>query len=109
MILSLDDNPLSQSEKILVQVMTEEKPFGFETDGNKITKLGGAPFMIKNIEGEIAFNHLMGADKTKIIALNENGYRTDKKVIFTKNRKKLEIILSKDIIYYILKRGTKEP
>ena len=105
-IISLDGKPINKASKILIQVMTEEKPYGFETEGNKITKLGGIPFLVKNIEGKISMKDENSSGKLKIIALDENGYKTDKKVDFKRNKagQTLNIELNKDVLYYVIKR-----
>ena len=50
--MSLDDQPLATSRKILLQVMTEEKATGFQTepagDGVKrIANIGRDPWLVK--------------------------------------------------------------
>jgi len=46
-VISLDGEPLAASRKILVQVVTEDKPYGFTTAGGKIVALGGEPFNVR--------------------------------------------------------------
>lgn len=55
-IVSLDNQPLATSRRMLLQAFTEEKTFGWSTSADEtktITDLGGPPQMIKNIEAQI--------------------------------------------------------
>jgi hypothetical protein len=75
--VSLDGKPLASSGRILLQVMSEEKPSGFEAvaDGplKKITKLGGDPWLIKQLSGTVKFKRADAAQLT-VTALDANGY-----------------------------------
>ena len=97
MVISLDDQPLKTSKKILIQTMTEEQPYGFKVEDGKITDLGSAPFGVKNIDARVTLK-LEGA--AKVIALDENGYATDKAVAVDGNM----IHLAGDSIYHIVQR-----
>jgi hypothetical protein len=106
MVIALDDQPLATSKRILIQAMTEEQPYGFETEGNKITDLGGSPFGVKKLAVTVALK-LKGAGQPKVIALDENGYATDKRVVTRGDgvQGPLTIELAPDAIYHIVERG----
>lgn len=77
LLVSLDDLPLRNSHKILVQVATEEQNNGWRSEPSggllKIVALGGAPLLMKNAIGQIAFRR-PDAVRCKVIALDSNGY-----------------------------------
>jgi len=77
-LVSLDGKPLKASARMLLQVMTEEKPTGFETEdaGNgilKITRLGENPWLIKEPRGKVRLKR-DNAAKLTVTALDLNGY-----------------------------------
>lgn len=96
--VSLDGSPLATAPKILLQVMTEEKPSGFETEdaGNglkKITNLGSDPWLFKEPSGTVRFKGML-----KSTVLDPNGYPvrdlgTDE-----------EIRLDPKTVYYLIER-----
>jgi hypothetical protein len=76
--VSLDDLPLSASKRILLQVMSEEKPTGFETEAvsekiKRIKNIGRDPWLVKEIQGTVKFKR-KDAAQLKVIALDFNGY-----------------------------------
>jgi hypothetical protein len=76
--VSLDDQPLAVSSRILLQVMSEEKNGDFQTepagDGlKKILNLGRDPWMFKELTGTVRFKRADAAH-LKITALDFNGY-----------------------------------
>jgi len=75
--VSLDDQPLASSRRILLQIMSEERASGFETEVagpevKKITNIGRDPWQVKNLSGTIAFKRADAA-LLKVIALDSNG------------------------------------
>jgi hypothetical protein len=79
--VSLDDQPLATSGRILLQTMSEEKATGFATEpanGNlrRIVNIGRDPWMIKALTGTVSFKR-PDATQLKVIALDYNGYALD--------------------------------
>jgi len=77
LVVSLDGQPLDKSREILVQAMSEEKNSGFKTEdlpggGKKILKIGHDPWLVRDIEGRIAFKR-PDAASLKVTALDLNG------------------------------------
>jgi hypothetical protein len=75
--VSLDGQPLATSAKILLQVMSEEKATGFETQDagkgvRKIIHMGRDPWMIKELHGLVKFKR-PDAALLKVTALDGNG------------------------------------
>jgi hypothetical protein len=102
-VISLDAKPLENSGKILIQAMTYDQPLGFRTVNGKISSLGKAPFGIEQIDAQISVR-LNGAEKAKVSALDENGYRTDKAVTFSHSGEILNIKLCSDAVYHVIER-----
>jgi hypothetical protein len=77
-VVSLDGAPVSTSKRMLLQVMSEERPSNFadEPAGEgllKITKLGEDPWLIRNITGTVKLRR-PDAATLKVTALDGNGY-----------------------------------
>ena len=102
-VTSMDNLPLARSRKILIQAMTEDRPFGFRASGGRIASMGSAPFGIRRIDASVTLK-LTGAGKPKAVALDENGYATDKPVRLTAGAGKVKIDLAPDAIYHVLTR-----
>jgi hypothetical protein len=76
--VSLDDQPLAHSSKILLQVMSEEKSSGFQTESvgegvKRITNIGTDPWQVKELNGTVRFKRADAA-QLKVTALDFNGY-----------------------------------
>jgi len=76
--VSLDDQPLARSGKILLQVMSEEKASGFQTEAagegvKRITNVGTDPWQVREISGTIRFKRADAA-QLKVTTLDFNGY-----------------------------------
>ena len=106
--ISIDDKPLEHSEKILVQSMTAERPYSFRVNGDEegtITDMGGFPFGVKKNQTRISLS-LSSCSQLQVIALDENGYPTDKSVEFQggANGEPLSIQLAEDSVYHVIQR-----
>ena len=98
--VSLDGKPLATSHKILLQVMSEERATGFETQpvGNgvqKIVHIGREPWSIKSIGGVVKFKRV-DAGSLKVIALDANGDKAEDAGFAA------EIKLRPGTIYYLI-------
>jgi hypothetical protein len=103
--VSLDDQPIASSKKILLQVMTQEQPTGFKAENGTITALGGAPFGVRKIQGTVEFKLSGGGAAPVVTALDENGYPSNKAV----NSKAgdggaVQLPLLEDVVYYVIGR-----
>ena len=81
LLVSLDGQPLSASKKMMLQVMTEEKATGFQTEPvgnrkNRIVSIGQSPWLVRKIEGTVRFRR-SDAAKLKITALDQFGQPTN--------------------------------
>jgi hypothetical protein len=75
--VSLDDRPLATSAKILLQVMSEEKPNGWRTEPapggeQRIVSIGRDPWLVKQLEGTVRFKR-PDASRLKVTLLDGNG------------------------------------
>lgn len=102
-VTSLDDLPLARSRKILIQAMTDDRPYGFRAPGGRIADLGSAPFGIRFIDATVMLR-LASAGRAKVVALDENGYATDKPVQAAAEDAALKINLARDAIYHVVQR-----
>ena len=103
--VSLDGKPLRDSSRILIQAVTQDKPFGYRTEpidkqgGVKITALGGYPFMVRQIIAQVT---LRGKAGGKVTVLDENGYRTTEPIRTETRGQDLVIQLPSDALYTLV-------
>ena len=76
-VVPLDEQPVKSSEKLLLQVMSEEQNSGWKTepaeDGKlRIVSIGRDPWQIKALSGTVRFKRA-DAGKLKVTALDGNG------------------------------------
>jgi hypothetical protein len=100
--VSLDDQPLARSGKILLQVMSEEKATGFQTEAagqgmKRIVNIGTDPWLVKSLQGTVRFKRADAA-QLKVIALDYNGYP-----IGTRGSAQ-ELHLEPATVYYLISR-----
>jgi len=98
--VSLDGKPLATSQKILLQVMSEEKASGFATEPAggqtlRIKSIGHDPWLVKELSGTVRFKR-PDAAKLKVTALDANGCR------LRDAGTAAEIKLDPTTIYYII-------
>ena len=72
-VISLDDQPLSKSRKMLIQAFSEEKMYGFRAENGTIRDAGRAPINVRDIQGTVTFSNAKGLHAT---ILDPNGYAT---------------------------------
>ncbi len=103
LVVSLDDQPLRTSSRILVQTATWDQPYGFETqpqgEYQRITNLGGYPLNVERIDMRVAIRGAAG--KTAHI-LDENGYPTQRQASTQAWSPGLAIHLPPDAIYTLV-------
>jgi hypothetical protein len=103
--VSLDGKPLATSDRFLLQVMTEDRNYGWKTEEvasgsqakKRITDLGSPPIVVKNISAEVLFKR-KDAASLRVIALDFNGYKRQQLGNATR------IKLLPDCLYYLITR-----
>lgn len=99
-LVSLDEQPIAKSRRMLLQVMTEEKATGFRTEAvgdrkQKITTIGENPWLVRKLEGEVKFKR-PDAAKLKVTALDQMGLRT------SATQSGPSIRLQPEVLYYLI-------
>jgi hypothetical protein len=100
--VALDDQPLASSSRILLQVMSEEKATGFQTEPvnatlKRITNIGTDPWQVKVISGNVRLKRPDAAQLT-VTALDFNGYPVEKLGLAN------NINLRPTTVYYLISR-----
>jgi hypothetical protein len=77
-VVSLDDQPLGASGRMLLQVMSEERASDFRTEDKgqgvkRIVNIGADPWLVKELKGTVSFKRAVAA-RLKVTALDFNGY-----------------------------------
>ena len=97
-VISLDGQPLATSKRMLLQVMTEEKPTGFRSESlgdrrHHITSIGENPWLVRKLAGVVRLRRADAA-KLKVTALDQFGQPT------STTQTGDEIRLQPDTLYY---------
>ena len=115
LVVSLDGKPLKVSDRILVQVMTEEQQSGYKTERTKhtfrkdqgeieclkIVSTGDAPICVRKFAGMVTLKRT-DAGRLKVMALDVNGHRV--KDLPAGVGDTLRIDLLPDCLYYVIQR-----
>ncbi|MFW5845279.1 MAG: hypothetical protein ACOCXJ_03540, partial [Planctomycetota bacterium] len=72
-VISLDDKPLADSERILIQAFTREHMYGFRAENGRIADLGRAPINVELIDATV----MLPGEGWEAVALTGNGYERD--------------------------------
>lgn len=113
-LVALDDKPLRESAKVLVQVGPVMRPTGWTTrettipsedgktrvKGEKVVNTGKMPWQVANIEVTVA---LKNAGLKKAVQLDANGYQA-KEVSSRTDEGAMVVKLPADCLYAVLKR-----
>ena len=99
--VSLDGKPLASSNRILLSVMSEERPTGFATQPEgkllKILNIGHDPWQIKDISGSMGFKR-SDAAQLHVTALDGNGDKVRELGAAS------QIKLESNVIYYLISK-----
>ncbi|WP_193211392.1 hypothetical protein [Luteolibacter marinus] len=81
-VVALDGKPIATSRRMLLQVMSEEKASGFETEPagqgvKRITSIGTDPWLVREFRGEVRLKRA-DADRLKVTPLDANGMPAEK-------------------------------
>jgi len=84
MIIAMDDRPISESRKLLIQCMTIDQLHRWASSeaggkGGKIQSVGSAPWGLEKIDAVVTLRG-SGLKPRKVVACDENGYATDRTV-----------------------------
>jgi len=74
-LVTMDGRPLSESGKMLLQGMTEQRNHGYQTEGSpqkEIRSVGQAPVEVREISGTVTLRRTDAA-KLNVTALDSNG------------------------------------
>jgi hypothetical protein len=101
-VVSLDDEPLASSRRMLLQVMSEEKATNFQTEpagagARRITNIGQDPWLVKELSGTMKFKRA-DAGELKVTALDFSGYPAKQL------GSAAEIELQSATLYYLISR-----
>lgn len=107
-VTALDDRPIKEAPRVLVQVMTEETMFGWQdapAEGGmkKIVSMGTAPINVKQIAGKVSLTR-PDAASLKATALDPNGYPLARQVRTEAAGDTFTLTLEPDVLYYVTER-----
>jgi hypothetical protein len=98
--VSLDSRPLATSERILLQVMSEEKASDFRTEAadkgmKRITNIGRDPWLVRELHGTVRFRR-PDAARLKATPLDASGHPSSTTLSAA------ELRLQPSTIYYLI-------
>jgi len=107
-VVALDDAPIATSEKILIQAMTIEQPYGFRASGKNnlsgtIESVGSAPFGVEKYQVTVTLK-LAGSAPTSVVACDEHGYPKFTAVEASGDAHKARIVLDPESPYHVVLR-----
>jgi hypothetical protein len=102
-LVALDREPIATSKRLLLQVMSEEKATGFETEDSgkgikRITALGVDPWLVREMSGRVSFKRADAAS-LKVLPLDLNGYP-----VGVSSGDAREISLQPRTVYYLIEK-----
>lgn len=107
-VVAMDDLPLERSRKILVQCMTVEQFHGFRASGpgnfgGRIEDVGSAPIGVERFQAVVTLR-LEGAAPPAVVACDEHGYPTDRRVATSGGPEAFAVTLDPTSPYHVVKR-----
>lgn len=108
MVVPLDDKPLAQSQRILIQCMTIDQLYGWRASepgglGGTVENVGSAPWGVETYQVSVSFKGAAFQSAT-VIACDENGYPTDKETQTIRTPGQLTININASAAYTVVKR-----
>jgi hypothetical protein len=105
LVTAIDDAPLASANRVLVQVVTTEVPFGWETepegDWLKLLNVGAPPMNVLKVAGQVEVKR-QDARSLTVQALDANGYPMDRPVSVDAGDESLVLQLEPDVLYYVI-------
>jgi len=102
LVVALDGKPIAESQQVLVQTATEDRPHGFTTESRgeylRITDVGGGPLNVKRIDATVTVHS--GGNAARV--LDGNGNPTDRRAESAAADGGLRITLPADAIYTLI-------
>lgn len=101
-VTSLDGADIVDSGLILIQAMTEDRPYGFRSEGGTITDLGSAPFGVLEIDASVRLP--VAAEAFEAVVLGPNGYDSGRRIELHADKAGSRVELPRDALYTVLLR-----
>jgi hypothetical protein len=103
LLVSMDDQPLAASRKMLLQIMSEDENFGWSAPGSglrPIVDVGGPPIVVRRFAGEVSLTR-SDAASLRVTPLDWGGRPNRAAPAFRDAR---QIRLAPTTIYYLLEK-----
>lgn len=98
LVISLDGEPIASSRSVLIQCVTEERPYGYRTEGDRITDLGGYPLLLRNADLTVTVRGKVRAATT----LDAHGHGDKRTKPILRRADSLVVKFPPDAIYVVL-------
>jgi hypothetical protein len=107
LVVALDDKPLRESRKILIQAGTQDRNYGFKTKAldkkgkRVITNVGSLPTLVENVEATV---YLKSKGNIQVKVLDGYGNLTARTVTAEAGPAGQKIVLPEDTLYTLIQR-----
>jgi len=101
LVIALDDHPIASARKLLIQAVTEDRPWSWTVDGENITALGGYPLNVRDIDATVTLKR--AATGCRVQTLDPNGSPRGRPRPLTTDRR---VRLATDALYTLVTRPT---
>ncbi|MHC4741278.1 MAG: hypothetical protein ACYS8Z_05175, partial [Planctomycetota bacterium] len=108
LVVALDDRSLAQSDRILIQCMTIDQLYNWQTSAadnlsGTIQNVGSSPFSVQKIDAAVTLR-LSGQRPKRAITCDENAYPTDKRTEITATSAGTTIRINESTPYTVILR-----
>jgi hypothetical protein len=113
LVVALDDRPLAISGRLLVQCMTVDQPYGWETSeaggmSGTIGDVGSAPWGVEEIDASVTLRW-NGSRPPRVVACDENGYATDRQTEISSSAGAVKLKIHETTPYTVIIRPAETP
>lgn len=102
-VVALDDAPLTEARRILIQAVTEDRPTGWRTRGGVIESLGTLPWRVRDIDASVTLPWT-GPPPSRVVALDGSGVAAPSDEAWSLDGGRLHVTLPRDRLYTLIER-----
>ena len=104
LLVSLDDRPIDQSRRIVVQAFTRQRPYGYRTEDGRITDMGAPPIGVEKIKVTLSLHGAAWRD-AKVAALDAHGQPRAVPISLTNDgASSVQLHLDEQSLYHLIQR-----
>jgi len=102
-VVALDDAPLVEARRVLIQAVTEDRPTGWRTRAGVIERLGTLPWRVRDIDATVTLPW-PGPPPRRVFALDGAGVAAPSDEAWSLDGGRLKITLPRNRLYTLVER-----